>query len=155
MTLIAEGSKVGGGISAEGMVEVNGTVKGDVNCASLFVSKSGCVKGKVTADSVVVAGMVDGPVSCSRLHLKSGARVIGDIQYDTLIVDQGGHFAGRSLGKEEPKNELQPKNEVQPKKVKTPAKPVARQSSVRRRKASNSGGAAAQKVDGVESTPPA
>lgn len=149
MTLIGEGSKVGGGVSAAGMVEVNGSVKGDIDCSSLLVSKSGCVKGKVAADSVVVAGVVDGPVICSRLHLKSGARVIGDIQYDTLIVDQGGHFAGRSLEK------VQSKTEQQPKKEKTSVKSVVRQSSAKTRKASNADVVTAPKLRNAGSTSPA
>lgn len=111
LTLIAKGSEIGGGVSAKGLLEVNGTVNGDVECASLFISNSGQVNGKVSADSVIVAGTVDGPVYCSKLHLKSGARIIGDIQYDTLIVDQGGHFAGRSIQKEEPEAKKEPKTE--------------------------------------------
>lgn len=149
VTLIAEGSKIGGGVSAEGIVEVNGTVEGDLDCASLFVSKSGCVKGKVAADSVIVSGIVEGPVNCSRLHLKAGARVVGDIRYDTLIVDQGGHFAGRSLEKKDPKKVLQPK------KAKAAAKSNGKEPSVKPRRASNSDGANAPKLGNTGSTSPA
>ena len=130
LTLIAEGSEIGGGVSATGMVEINGTVNGDVDCGSVFISKAGRVNGKVEADSVIVAGTVDGPVFCSRLHLKSGARVIGDIQYDTLIVDQGGHFEGRSLNKEEPEQKKVPRK---PKaRAKAPRKKVAKRSAKQR-----------------------
>ena len=37
-TIIAEGLKIRGSVSAEGLVEVNGQIEGDVHCTSLFIS---------------------------------------------------------------------------------------------------------------------
>lgn len=38
-TIIAEGLKIRGSVSAQGLVEVNGQIEGDVHCTSLFVSR--------------------------------------------------------------------------------------------------------------------
>jgi cytoskeletal protein CcmA (bactofilin family) len=91
-------------VSAEGPVEFNGVIEGDLHCTSLHVSKEGRVNGKIVADDVVVNGTVEGPVNGAHVHLQSSARVTGDIQYETLIIDKGGYFAGRSIQKEKPEN---------------------------------------------------
>jgi hypothetical protein len=45
-----------GSVSAEGLVEVNGHVEGDVHCTSLFISPKAAINGGVEAERVVVNG---------------------------------------------------------------------------------------------------
>ena len=42
-TIIAEGLKIRGSVSAEGLVEVNGQIEGDVHCTSLFISPTAAI----------------------------------------------------------------------------------------------------------------
>lgn len=101
VTIIAEGSKISGDISADGLVELNGEMEGDLECTSLQISKTGRLNGKIVAKNVVVNGTVEGPVDGNNIHLQTNARVIGDIHYDTFVVEKGAFFAGRSVQKEE------------------------------------------------------
>jgi cytoskeletal protein CcmA (bactofilin family) len=101
VTVIAEGSKISGDISADGLVELNGEMEGNLKCTSLQISKTGRLNGKIVADNVVVNGTVEGPVDGNNIHLQTNARVIGDIHYDTFVVEKGAFFAGRSVQKEE------------------------------------------------------
>ena len=55
-TVIGSGLKIVGNVSAEGLVEVNGQIEGDVHCASLVISSSARIVGSVTAERVVVNG---------------------------------------------------------------------------------------------------
>ena len=80
-TIIAEGLKIKGSVSAEGLVEVNGQIEGDVHCTSLFVSPKAIINGGVEADRVVVNGRVEGPIHGSEVVLKSHAHVVGDIKH--------------------------------------------------------------------------
>jgi hypothetical protein len=57
-TVIGRGLKIKGDVSAEGLVEVNGEIQGDVHCTSLVVSPSTQIVGSVTAERVVVNGKV-------------------------------------------------------------------------------------------------
>jgi cytoskeletal protein CcmA (bactofilin family) len=96
-TVIAEGLTIIGNVSADGAVEVNGQVDGDLHCTSLTVSPKALINGGINARSVVVNGKVEGPISGEDVVLKSHAFVTGDIQAQSLSIERGAHFDGRSL----------------------------------------------------------
>jgi cytoskeletal protein CcmA (bactofilin family) len=94
-TVIAEGLKIVGSVTAEGLVEVNGQIEGELHCTSLFISHKAQVAGTIIADRVVVDGRVEGPIHGGEVILKSQAHVIGDIHHQSLTVEKGAHFEGR------------------------------------------------------------
>jgi cytoskeletal protein CcmA (bactofilin family) len=96
-TVIAEGLKIIGSVTAEGLVEVNGQIEGDLHCTSLIVSPKACINGGVQAERVVVNGKVEGPIHGGEVILKSRAIVVGDIQTQSLTIERGAHFEGRSV----------------------------------------------------------
>jgi cytoskeletal protein CcmA (bactofilin family) len=96
-TIIAEGLKIVGSVTAEGLVEVNGHIEGDLHCTSLVVSPKASLIGGVEADHVVVDGRVEGPIRGGAVVLKSRAHVVGDIQHNSLAIEAGAYFDGRSL----------------------------------------------------------
>ena len=91
-TVIAEGLRIIGSVSADGAVQVNGQIDGDLNCTSITVSPKALINGAIKARSVVVNGKVEGPISG-----KPHAFVAGDIQAQSLSIERGAHFEGRSL----------------------------------------------------------
>src|SRR5262245_4130164 len=97
-SIIAEGLKIKGSVSAEGLVEVNGQIEGDVHCTSLFVSPKAAINGGIEADRVVVNGRVEGPIRGGEVVLRSQAHVVGDIQHKHLSIERGAYFDGRSIG---------------------------------------------------------
>ena len=96
-TIIAEGLKIVGSVTAEGLVEVNGHIEGDLHCTSLVVSPKASISGGVEADRVVVNGRVEGPIRGGEVVLKSRAHVVGDIQHQSLAIEAGAYFDGRSV----------------------------------------------------------
>jgi cytoskeletal protein CcmA (bactofilin family) len=96
-TIIAEGLKIVGSVTAEGLVEVNGQIEGDLYCTALVVSPKASISGGVRAERVVVNGRVEGPIHGGEVVLKSKAYVVGDIQHETLAIEQGAYFDGRSV----------------------------------------------------------
>jgi cytoskeletal protein CcmA (bactofilin family) len=96
-TVIAEGLKIVGSVTAEGLVEVNGQIEGELHCASLVISRQAHITGAVTADHVVVDGKVEGPIQGGDVLLKSKAHVVGDIQHQSLAIERGAFFDGRSV----------------------------------------------------------
>jgi cytoskeletal protein CcmA (bactofilin family) len=96
-TIIAEGLKIVGSVTAEGLVEVNGHIEGDLHCTSLVVSPKASIAGGVEADQIVVNGRVEGPIRGGEVVLKSHAHVVGDIQHQSLAFESGAYFDGRSV----------------------------------------------------------
>ena len=66
-TVIAKGLKIVGSVTAEGLVEVNGHIDGEVHCTLLVVSRGAQVNGTVAADRVVVDGMSRAPFGAEML----------------------------------------------------------------------------------------
>ena len=96
-TVIAEGLKITGSVSAEGLVEVNGHIEGDLHCTSLVVSPQASITGGVEAERIVVNGRVEGPIRGGHVVLKSRAHVVGDIEHKSLAIEKGAYFQGRSV----------------------------------------------------------
>jgi cytoskeletal protein CcmA (bactofilin family) len=96
-TVIAEGLKIVGSVTAEGLVEVNGQIDGELHCTSLIISRKAHVTGTITAERVVVDGRVEGPIRGGEVILKSQAQVIGDLQHQSLAIEKGAYFEGRSV----------------------------------------------------------
>src|SRR6476661_3603362 len=96
-TVIAKGLKIVGSVTAEGLVEVNGQIDGELHCTSLVIARGAHVTGTVTAERVVVDGTVEGPIQGGEVILKSQAHVVGDIHHQSLAIESGAFFDGRSM----------------------------------------------------------
>ena len=84
-------------MTAEGLVEVNGRIEGELRCTSLVVSPGAHIVGNIVAERVTVAGTVEGPIQGTEVILNSQARVVGDIHHRSLTVERGASFDGRSI----------------------------------------------------------
>ena len=96
-TVIAKGLKIVGSVTAEGLVEVNGQIEGELHCTSLVIARGAHVTGTVAAERVVVDGKVEGPIQGGEVFLKSQAHVVGDIHHQSLAIERGAYFDGRSI----------------------------------------------------------
>lgn len=96
-TVIAAGAALTGALQGEGVIQVEGTVEGEVNLkGAVIVTPTGLVKGPVTADVIRIAGRIEGNVT-AREHLlleKTGA-LEGDMTTPSLEVVDGGRLNGR------------------------------------------------------------
>ena len=96
-TVIAKGLTIVGSVTAEGLVEVNGQIDGELHCTSLIIARGAHVTGIVVAERVVVDGKVEGPIQGKEVILKSKAHVVGDIHHQSLAIEKGAFFDGRSV----------------------------------------------------------
>ncbi|MBD5162870.1 MAG: polymer-forming cytoskeletal protein [Oscillibacter sp.] len=97
-TVIAAGTTMSGTLQGEGIIQVEGTVDGEIGQAgAVIITPTGLVKGPVTADVVRVAGRIEGVVTArERLLLQKTGSIEGDITTPTLEVEDGGRLNGRS-----------------------------------------------------------
>jgi cytoskeletal protein CcmA (bactofilin family) len=105
-TVIGQGFKIMGSVAAEGVVQVNGQIEGDLSCTSLIVSQGAKITGSVTAEQVEVNGTVEGPIHGGDVVLKSKAHVVGDIHHQSLTIGKGAYFEGRSAQSHQAKGGL-------------------------------------------------
>jgi cytoskeletal protein CcmA (bactofilin family) len=96
-TIIGEGLKVVGNVTAEGRVEIYGRLDGEVQCKSLLLSRKAHVVGAITAEHAIINGKVEGPIHAAHVTLKSRAHVVGDIHHQSLSIKKGAYFEGRSV----------------------------------------------------------
>src|SRR6476660_822479 len=96
-TVIAKGLTIVGSVTAEGLVEVNGQINGELHCTSLVITRGAHVTGIVVAERVVVDGKVEGPIQGGEVILKSQAHVVGDIHHRSLAIEGGAFFYGRPV----------------------------------------------------------
>lgn len=94
-SIIGADLKVVGNLVCESDIDVQGTVKGDIEATTVTVDKDARVDGSIRARSLIVSGSVDGTMEASEISLTSTARVTGEVVHETLSVDPGACLEAR------------------------------------------------------------
>lgn len=97
-TVISAGATVTGALRGEGIIQVEGTVEGEIELnGAVIVTPTGLIKGPVTADVIRLAGRIEGVVTArERLLLQKTGSLEGDMSTPSLEVEDGGRLNGRS-----------------------------------------------------------
>jgi cytoskeletal protein CcmA (bactofilin family) len=130
-SIIAQGTKFEGSISASGTLRIEGEFKGDIGVPeSLVVGKTGVVHATVKVKNAIIGGQFFGNIEAeNKIELQSGSHLEGDIKTKRLVIDEGVFFEGNcSMGSKKgqeagPPAPPAPKAEQQnPQQQPTPAK---------------------------------
>ena len=99
-----------GDLESLSLIQVEGSIQGDVHARQIIIGSKAKVTGNVVADEVTVGGEVDGSVRGLTVTLLAGSRVDGEMHHKSLAIEHGAHFIGHS---KRPQNvaELAPKIE--------------------------------------------
>lgn len=84
-----------GDISASADLHIDGTVEGDIKCASLVQGEDSQISGSVMAETARLSGRVNGSITARDLVILKSARIEGDVHYDALTIEQGAQVDGR------------------------------------------------------------
>ncbi|WP_394730225.1 polymer-forming cytoskeletal protein [Altererythrobacter sp. GH1-8] len=84
-----------GDITASADLHIDGTVEGDIKCASIVQGESSHVTGGIEAETARLAGQVTGSIKARELVILKSARIDGDVAYDALTIEQGAQVEGR------------------------------------------------------------
>jgi len=97
-TVIAQDLTVLGALHGSGVVEVEGTIEGEIRLAgAVTIAPTGLVRGPVEADVVRVAGRVEGNIIASdHLRLEKTGKVQGDVTTTSFVIEDGGQLNGRT-----------------------------------------------------------
>lgn len=84
-----------GDISASADLHVDGSIEGDIACASIVQGEGSEIHGAVVAQSARLAGVVKGSIRSRELVVLQSARIEGDVFYDALTIEQGAQVEGQ------------------------------------------------------------
>jgi cytoskeletal protein CcmA (bactofilin family) len=84
-----------GDVTASADLHIDGTVEGDIACASLVQGESSRIEGSLEAGNARLAGRVRGTISVRELVILKSAVIEGDVHYDALTIEQGAQVEGR------------------------------------------------------------
>jgi cytoskeletal protein CcmA (bactofilin family) len=93
-SVISEGFSLVGDISAQGVLHVEGMIKGTVTTDAVNIGITGAVEGKIQCNSLQIKGAFVGEARCQELFIASKARVRGTITYETLSIQRGAYVEG-------------------------------------------------------------
>ena len=96
LTVIGNKTFFDGEIKAYGIIRIDGTIKGNIECQGVLeVGLKGKIEADIVADSVLIGGEVIGNILAkSRLEITSGGKVRGDIVTAHLVINEGVIFDG-------------------------------------------------------------
>ncbi len=93
-SVISEGFSLVGDISAQGILHVEGMIKGTVTTEAVNIGITGAVEGKIQCNSLQIKGAFVGDARCQELFIANKARVRGTITYETLSIQRGAYVEG-------------------------------------------------------------
>jgi cytoskeletal protein CcmA (bactofilin family) len=104
--------KIVGSLQADGDVQVDAKIDGDVRCRQLTIGKCGMISGDITAEEVVIRGTVKGAIRASRVIIQHGAHVQSDISPDKLSIEEGSYFKGTIIQKDREEPDASPETAI-------------------------------------------
>ncbi len=93
-SVISEGFSLVGDISADGVLHVEGEVRGTVKTQVVNIGPNGSVDGEISCQQLHIKGCFVGQADCDELLIAGKARVNGRVTYRTLSVQRGADIDG-------------------------------------------------------------
>ncbi len=102
-TIIGSGITFFGNFETSDPIELNGTIKGDINSdAAITISEGAEYYGNANMNQLTVSGIIEGDIKCSDLStFTSTAQMTGDLKTAYLVTDKGSNIHG-NLSLEKP-----------------------------------------------------
>lgn len=94
-SLITQDMHIIGNIISDGNVDFDGTLQGNIRCATLTLRNGGFIKGEIVADTILVYGKVKGLIRAKNVQLFNGCNVEGIIMHETIAIEDGAFVDGK------------------------------------------------------------
>lgn len=85
-----------GNLEYPGNIVVEGTLLGDVRCASIVITERGVLEGTILANSATIMGEASGAIYANHVTLKTACSVTAEIFHQKLTLENGCFFEGKS-----------------------------------------------------------
>ncbi|MBQ6223682.1 MAG: polymer-forming cytoskeletal protein [Campylobacter sp.] len=107
VSVISEECYFQGTLDLQGSVRVDGKLEGNVdNATYVTVSKSGFMKGNISAKGVVIIGTLEGDICADSVEILSTAKINGNVRSKKILIEGGAEVNAsiKVVSKEEPEN---------------------------------------------------
>ncbi|MGE0753976.1 MAG: polymer-forming cytoskeletal protein [Alphaproteobacteria bacterium] len=94
-SVISKDMHILGNLVSDGAIDFNGTIDGNIRCATLTVRSEGIVKGEITADKVCVYGKVVGLIKSGHAQLYSSCHIEGIVMHESITIEDGAFIDGK------------------------------------------------------------
>lgn len=90
VSVISEQCQFQGTLDLQGSLRIDGNLEGNVdNAKYVTVSKTGSVKGDITAQGVVIIGQMTGDIVADSVEILSDAKINGNIRSKSILIEGG------------------------------------------------------------------
>lgn len=96
-TIISENTSIKGDVISDGIIHIDGSVEGDINCSELVIGIKGTVKGCVTAQNLRLYGTLQGKALVDNLFVSKSAKLIGDATHNSIAIEPGAYIDGHCM----------------------------------------------------------
>jgi cytoskeletal protein CcmA (bactofilin family) len=94
-SIIAKDMSINGDLETEGVVRIEGRIRGTVRASQVLVGQGAVLEGDLHTREAVVGGEVIGSIHASdRVELQATAAVTGNIHTPRIAVMEGGKVSG-------------------------------------------------------------
>ena len=106
-TLISQEAKISGDINFNGVLYVDGHVKGNINAdelenSLLTIGQNGYVEGEINVPHIMIFGRVKGDVhAIEHVELMADARIEGNVYYKLIEMAMGAEVNGQMVHRDE------------------------------------------------------
>jgi len=94
---VPQGALLRGEIESQGLVRIEGELRGTLSCPVLYVAEGAKVIAEVKSDFVYLAGSMRGIVRASYLYIPRGGEFQGDISVKAFWAESGGKLKGKVI----------------------------------------------------------
>ena len=131
VSVISEQCQFQGTLDLQGSLRIDGALEGNVdNAKYVTVSKTGTVKGDITAQGVVIIGKMTGDIVADSVEILADAKITGNIRSKSILIEGGAkvsatiHVVGEEeasldeeeIAADEPQKAEEPKKEIKTEK---------------------------------------
>ena len=90
VSVISEQCQFQGTLDLQGSLRIDGNLEGNVdNAKYVTISKTGTVKGDITAQGVVVIGHMTGDIVADNVEILADAKITGNIRSKSILIEGG------------------------------------------------------------------
>ena len=115
VSVLDNNTSIKGDIVSNGILDVGGTINGNVSVKQLNVKNGGVITGEIIAEDIVIAknGKIDGNIKAKSIKMLNGSYIKGEMYYNTLSIEDGSVIEGHCHHENDDKKQSNKDNKIE------------------------------------------